>query len=38
MLRQAQSGTREICRERRISEATYYIYGRLPCGKKVVGF
>jgi putative transposase len=38
-MRQAEGGTRvaDICREHGISEATIYIYGRLPRGKKVSG-
>jgi putative transposase len=37
--RQAEGGTRvaDICREHGISEATFYIYGRLPRGKKALG-
>ena len=37
-MRQAEGGTRvaDICREHGISEATFYIYGRLPHGKKVL--
>ena len=27
----------EVCRRHGISEATFYIYGRLPRGKKVLG-
>jgi putative transposase len=36
-LRQAEGGSRvaDICREHGISEATFYIYGRLPRSKKV---
>jgi Transposase len=38
-MRQAEGGTRvaDICREHGISEATFYIYGRLPRGKKALG-
>ena len=36
-LRQAEAGAKvsDICREFGISDATFYIYGRLPRGKKV---
>jgi putative transposase len=37
ILREAEAGakTPEICRRHGISSATFYIYGRLPRGKKV---
>ncbi len=36
-LRESEAGakTAEGCRRHRISSATFYIYGRLPHGKKV---
>ena len=36
ILRQAEEGTAvgEVCRNAGISEATFYIYGLLPLGKK----
>jgi len=36
ILRQAEEGTAigEVCRKAGISEATFYIYGLLPRGKK----
>src|ERR1700728_1003488 len=39
ILREAEAGlkTAEICRRHGIAEATLYIYGRLPRGKKVSG-
>jgi putative transposase len=38
VLRQGEEGTsvEEVCRKAGISQATYYIYGLLPRGKKVV--
>jgi len=38
ILRQAEEGTavEEVCRKAGISEATYYIYGLLPRGKKAL--
>ena len=37
VLREHEAGakTEEVCRRHGISSATYYIYGRLPRGKKV---
>ena len=37
ILREAEAGakTPEVCRRHGISDATFYIYGRLPRGKKV---
>jgi putative transposase len=37
ILRDAEAGakTPEVCRRHGISDATFYIYGRLPRGKKV---
>ena len=37
VLRESEAGakTEEGCRRHRISSATFYIYGRLPHGKKV---
>jgi putative transposase len=39
ILREAEAGakTPEVCRRHGISDATFYIYGRLPRGKKVLG-
>jgi len=39
ILREQEAGaaTTEVCRRHGISDATFYIYGRLPCGKKVPG-
>ena len=39
ILREAEAGakTPEVCRRHGISDATFYIYGRLPRGKKVWG-
>ena len=39
ILREAEAGakTPEVCRRHGISDATFYIYGRLPSGKKVLG-
>ena len=39
VLREHEGGakTEEVCRRHGISRATFYIYGRLPCGKKVPG-
>jgi putative transposase len=39
ILGEAEAGakTPEVCRRHRISDATFYIYGRLPRGKKVRG-
>ena len=39
MLREHEAGakTPEVCRRHGISDATFYIYGRLPRGKKVLG-
>jgi putative transposase len=38
VLREQEAGARteEVCRRHGISDATFYIYGRLPCGKKVL--
>jgi len=38
VLREHEAGakTAEVCRRHGISDATFYIYGRLPCGKKVL--
>ena len=38
VLREHEAGakTEEVCRRRGISSATFYIYGRLPRGKKVL--
>jgi putative transposase len=38
ILREAEAGakTPEACRRHGISDATFYIYGRLPRGKKVL--
>jgi hypothetical protein len=38
-LREHEAGakTPELCRRHGISDATFYIYGRLPRGKKVSG-
>ena len=38
ILREAEAGakTPEVCRRHGISDATFYIYGRLPRGKKVL--
>ncbi len=38
MLREQEVGARteEVCRRNGISTATFYIYGRLPRGKKVL--
>ena len=40
ILREHEAGvkTPDICRRHGISDATFYIYGRLPRGKKVSGF
>ena len=37
ILREQQAGakTQEVCRRHGISDATFYIYGRLPGDKKV---
>jgi len=37
VLREHEAGaqTEEVCRRQGISSATFYIYGRLPRGKKV---
>jgi len=37
ILREQEAGakTQEACRRHGISDATFYIYGRLPRGKKV---
>ena len=37
VLREHEAGakTEEVCRRHGISSATFYIYGRLPGGKKV---
>jgi putative transposase len=32
----AAAATGEVCRRQGISDATFYIYGRLPRGKKVL--
>jgi putative transposase len=39
ILKEAEAGTKvtELCRRQGISDATLYIYGRLPRGKKVLG-
>jgi putative transposase len=39
VLKEAESGAKvgELCRRRGISDATFYIYGRLPRGKKFRG-
>jgi len=39
VLREHEAGARteEVCRRHGISSATFYIYGRLPRGKKVLG-
>ena len=39
LLREHEAGakTEEVCRRHGISNATFYIYGRLPRGKKVLG-
>jgi putative transposase len=39
ILREHEAGakTPDICRRHGISDATFYIYGRLPRGKKVSG-
>jgi putative transposase len=39
ILREAEAGLKsaEVCRRHGIAEATLYIYGRLPRGKKVLG-
>ena len=39
ILREQEAGakTAEVCRRHGIAEATFYIYGRLPRGKKVSG-
>ena len=39
ILREHEAGakTPELCRRHGISDATFYIYGRLPRGKKVSG-
>ena len=39
ILREAEAGakTPEVCRRHGIWDATFYIYGRLPRGKKVSG-
>jgi len=39
VLREAEAGakTPEVSRRHGISDATFYIYGRLPRGKKVSG-
>jgi len=39
ILREAEAGakTPQVCRRHGISDATFYIYGRLPRGKKVLG-
>ena len=39
VLREAEAGaqTPEVCRRHGISDATFYIYGRLPRDKKVSG-
>jgi putative transposase len=39
ILREAEAGakTPEVCRRHGISDATFYIYGRLPRGKKALG-
>ena len=39
ILREAEAGGKrpEVCRRHGISDATFYIYGRLPRGKKVLG-
>jgi len=38
ILREHERGekTAEVCRRHGISDATFYIYGRLPRGKKVL--
>jgi putative transposase len=38
VLREHEAGakTEEVCRRHGISSATFYIYGRLPWGKKVL--
>jgi putative transposase len=38
VLREHEAGakTEEVCRRHGISSATFYIYGRPPCGKKVL--
>jgi len=38
VLREHEAGakTEEVCRRHGISDATFYIYGRLPRGKKVL--
>ena len=38
VLREHEAGakTEEVCRRQGISDATFYIYGRLPRGKKVL--
>jgi len=39
VLREHEAGakTAEVCRRHGISDATFYIYGRLPRGRKVLG-
>ena len=39
VLKEAEAGAKvtELCRRHGISDATFYIYGRLPRGKKVLG-
>ena len=39
ILREHEAGakTPDLCRRHGISDATFYIYGRLPRGKKVLG-
>ena len=39
ILREHEAGakTPDLCRRQGISSATFYIYGRLPRGKKVLG-
>ena len=39
ILREQEAGARteELCRRHGISSATFYIYGRPPGGKKVLG-
>ena len=40
ILKEADAGlpANEVWRRHGISSATYYIYGRLPCGKRDQGF
>ncbi len=38
ILREHEAGAKapELCRRHGISDATFYIYGRPPCGEKVL--